>query len=178
MADFLGSNEEVTEMLMGARQLAQRLHHQFVMPEHMLSVMIEIPEMKDALNIFSVQPHEIPDALQKFFNEQELITDASESEIGMSQQSAQLMHMAFVDAYNSESNELHIYHYVGALFHMEESWVLTSCARPSMTTQLVSWPVLLMNIAMPTRPTGWTISIICLAMMSPPLCGIPIGMTL
>jgi len=154
MADFLGSNEEVTEMLMGARQLAQRLHHQFVMPEHMLSVMIEIPEMKDALNIFSVQPHEIPDALQKFFNEQELITDASESEIGMSQQSAQLMHMAFVDAYNSESNELHIYHYVGALFHMEESWA-SYILRKAINDDTAGFLACLVDEYRDADPTDW-----------------------
>ncbi|MDD5821652.1 MAG: AAA family ATPase [Prevotella sp.] len=122
MAEFLGSTEQVGDMLMGARKLAAELQHQFVMPEHMLRVMIELPEVKDALTICSVQPHEIPDALDKFFSQQDQVPVPESEYPGMSEQGAQLMHLAFVDAYNSESAHLTIAHYIDALLKMEESW--------------------------------------------------------
>lgn len=122
MAEFLGSTEQVSDMLMDARKLAAKLQHQFVMPEHMLRVMIDIPEVRDALTIYSVQPHEIPDALEKFFSQQEQVTIAEGEYPGMSEQAAQLMHHAFVNAYNSESSHLTIAHYIDSLMNMEESW--------------------------------------------------------
>lgn len=122
MAEFLGSTEQVSDMLMDARKLAAKLQHQFVMPEHMLRVMIDIPEVRDALTIYSVQPHEIPDALEKFFSQQEQVTIAEGEYPGMSEQAAQLMHLAFVNAYNSESSHLTIAHYIDSLMKMEESW--------------------------------------------------------
>lgn len=91
MAEFLGSTEQVSDMLMDARKLAAKLQHQFVMPEHMLRVMIDLPEVRDALTIYSVQPHEIPDALEKFFSLQDQVPVPEGEYPGMSEQAAQLM---------------------------------------------------------------------------------------
>lgn len=121
MAEYM-RNEEVGEMLDSARDLAKQLRHQFVTPEHILYGMLDIQEMRDALATCSVQPPAIPDALDKYFSTVESVPDGIDYEPGMSQQSAQLIHLAFTEAFNSGKEEVTIPHYVGALLKLEESW--------------------------------------------------------
>lgn len=122
MANMMKNNDEVTNMLQAAVELAKERRHQFVMPEHMLYEMTDIPEVRDTLITFSVQPHKLPDELEEFFNQQEAVPDDMEYSPGLSQQSAQLMHFAFVEAYDSGQSEVNIPHYVGALLKLDESW--------------------------------------------------------
>ena len=122
MADMMKNNEQVTELLKSAITLCTERRHQFVMPEHLLYCMTTIPEMQDALTTYAVQPHELTDGLKQFFKTQETVPVNIDFKPAMSQQTAQLLHIAFEEAYNSGKDEVGIPHYVSALFKLEESW--------------------------------------------------------
>ncbi len=122
MADMMKNSEQVTQLLKSAISLCTERRHQFVMPEHLLYCMTTIPEMQDALTTYAVQPHELTDALKTFFKTLDTVPEHVEGKPGLSQQTAQLLHIAFEEAYNSGKDEVGIPHYVGALFKLEESW--------------------------------------------------------
>ena len=122
MADMMKNNEQVTQLLNSAISLCTERRHQFVMPEHLLYCMTAISEMQDALTTYAVQPHELTDQLKQFFKTQETVPMNVEFKPAMSQQTAQLLHLAFEQAYDSGKDEVGIPHYVSALFKLEESW--------------------------------------------------------
>lgn len=122
MADMMKNNEQVTQLLNSAISLCTERRHQFVMPEHLLYCMTAIPEMQDALTTYAVQPHELTDQLKEFFKTLETVPVNAEFKPAMSQQTAQLLHLAFEQAYDSGKDEVGIPHYVSALFKLEESW--------------------------------------------------------
>ena len=122
MADMMKNNEQVTQLLNSAISLCTERRHQFVMPEHLLYCMTAISEMQDALTTYAVQPHELTDQLKQCFKTQETVPMNVEFKPAMSQQTAQLLHLAFEQAYDSGKDEVGIPHYVSALFKLEESW--------------------------------------------------------
>lgn len=122
MAEKRPEEKEADDVLLAAIDLAKNRRHQFVMPEHFLYVMLDVPEVRDTLTICSVQPHVIPDALEQFFSQQETIPEGTDYRPGMSQQSAQMLHIAFVDSYSAGKGQRDIPHYVGAILKLEESW--------------------------------------------------------
>lgn len=122
MADMMKNNEQVTQLLNSAISLCTERRHQFVMPEHLLYCMTTIPEMQDALTTYAVQPHELTDQLKEFFKTLETVPMNVEFKPAMSQQTAQVLHLAFEQAYDSGKDEVGIPHYVSALFKLKESW--------------------------------------------------------
>lgn len=122
MAEKRPEEQEADDVLLAAIDLAKDRRHQFVMPEHFLYVMLEVPEVRDTLAICSVQPHVITDALEQFFSQQETVPEGVDYKPGMSQQSAQMRHIAFVDSYSAGKEHRDIPHYVGAIMKLEESW--------------------------------------------------------
>lgn len=122
MAEKRRDETEADDVMLAAIDMAKNRRHQFVMPEHFLYVMLDVPEVRGTLTICSVQPHVIPDALEQFFAQQETVPEGVDYNPGMSQQSAQMLHMAFVDSYNAGRQNRSLPHYVGAILKLEESW--------------------------------------------------------
>ncbi len=122
MAEKMENNRQTTEVIRRALELARLHRHQFVTPEHLLLALTEVPEMRNTLTLFAVQPHTLPDALEAYFSSLETLPEGSESEPGMSEQSTQILHMAFMEAYNSGKDKTAVPHYVYALLQLEESW--------------------------------------------------------
>lgn len=122
MPDYMETSKQVTDVLIDATNLATDRRHQFVMPEHILYAMTEVPEVESTLTTFAVQPHAITDELDKYLGTIEAYGKEHEVTPTMSEQSAQLMHIAFTKAYSSESAEVAIPHCIDALFSLQESW--------------------------------------------------------
>lgn len=113
--------ENASRLLGNALECCQSYRHEFIMPEHLLLVMIDDENFKSALNIF-YEPQALKQRVEEFLDEIESIPSESEYEPEVSAQMGQLIERAMDDVHYSSATLLDVPHLVNGMLKLDESW--------------------------------------------------------
>ncbi len=113
--------ERASRLLNEALECCKRYRHEFIMPEHLLSVLIEDENFYAALNIF-YNPHELATRVEEFLKQIEPIPDTIEYEPEVSAQMSKVIEIAVQDVAMSSAESLDIPHLVNGILKLKESW--------------------------------------------------------
>ena len=91
------------------------------MPEHLLSVLIEEPNFKSALNIF-YDSRKFARRVEEFLSQVESVPDSVAYEPEVSSQMTKVIENAVQDVVASQSESLDIPHLVNGILKLQESW--------------------------------------------------------
>ena len=113
--------ENASRLLGNALECCQSYRHEFIMPEHLLLVMIDDENFKSALNIF-YEPQALKQRVEEFLDEIESIPPEFEYEPEVSAQMGQLIERAMDDVHYSSATLLDVPHLVNGMLKLDESW--------------------------------------------------------
>ena len=113
--------ENASRLLGNALECCQSYRHEFIMPEHLLLVMIDDENFKAALNIF-YEPQALKQRVEEFLDEIESIPSEFEYEPEVSAQMGQLIERAMDDVHYSSATLLDVPHLVNGMLKLDESW--------------------------------------------------------
>lgn len=113
--------ENASRLLGNALECCQSYRHEFIMPEHLLLVMIDDENFKSALNIF-YEPQALKQRVEEFLDEIESIPSEFEYEPEVSAQMGQLIERAMDDVHYSSAKLLDVPHLVNGMLKLDESW--------------------------------------------------------
>lgn len=113
--------ENASRLLGNALECCQSYRHEFIMPEHLLLVMIDDENFKSALNIF-YEPQTLKQRVEEFLDEIESIPSEFEYEPEVSAQMGQLIERAMDDVHYSSAKLLDVPHLVNGMLKLDESW--------------------------------------------------------
>ena len=113
--------ENASRLLGNALECCQSYRHEFIMPEHLLLVMIDDENFKSALNIF-YDPQALKRRVEEFLDEIESIPSEFEYEPEVSAQMGQLIERAMDDVHYSSATLLDVPHLVNGMLKLDESW--------------------------------------------------------
>ena len=113
--------ENDSRLLGNALECCQSYRHEFIMPEHLLLVMIDDENFKSALNIF-YEPQALKQRVEEFLDEIESIPSEFEYEPEVSAQMGQLIERAMDDVHYSSATLLDVPHLVNGMLKLDESW--------------------------------------------------------
>lgn len=113
--------ENASRLLGNALECCQSYRHEFIMPEHLLLVMIDDENFKSALNIF-YDPQALKQRVEEFLDEIESIPSEFEYEPEVSAQMGQLIERAMDDVHYSSATLLDVPHLVNGMLKLDESW--------------------------------------------------------
>lgn len=113
--------ENASRLLGNALECCQSYRHEFIMPEHLLLVMIGDENFKSALNIF-YEPQALKQRVEEFLDEIESIPSEFEYEPEVSAQMGQLIERAMDDVHYSSATLLDVPHLVNGMLKLDESW--------------------------------------------------------
>ena len=113
--------ENASRLLGNALECCQSYRHEFLMPEHLLLVMIDDENFKSALNIF-YDPQALKQRVEEFLDEIESIPSEFEYEPEVSAQMGQLIERAMDDVHYSSATLLDVPHLVNGMLKLDESW--------------------------------------------------------
>lgn len=113
--------ENASRLLGNALESCQSYRHEFIMPEHLLLVMIDDENFKSALNIF-YEPQALKQRVEDFLDEIESIPSEFEYEPEVSAQMGQLIERAMDDVHYSSATLLDVPHLVNGMLKLDESW--------------------------------------------------------
>ena len=113
--------ENASRLLGNALECCQSYRHEFIMPEHLLLVMIDDENFKSALNIF-YEPQALKQRVEEFLDEIESIPSEFEYEPEVSAQMGQLIERAMDDVHYSSATLLDVPHLVNGMLKLDESW--------------------------------------------------------
>lgn len=113
--------ENASRLLGNALECCQSYRHEFIMPEHLLLVMIDDENFKSALNIF-YEPQALKQRVEEFLDEIESIPSEFEYEPEVSAQMEQLIERAMDDVHYSSATLLDVPHLVNGMLKLDESW--------------------------------------------------------
>ncbi len=113
--------ERASKALNEALECCKRYRHEFIMPEHLLSVLIEEPNFKSALNIF-YDSRKFARRVEEFLSQVESVPDSVAYEPEVSSQMTKVIENAVQDVVASQSESLDIPHLVNGILKLQESW--------------------------------------------------------
>lgn len=113
--------ERASRVLNDALECCKGYRHEFIMPEHLLSVLIEDDNFNAALNIFYA-PQVLSERVEAFLNQVDSIPESIEYEPEISAQMGQVIEFAVQEVAMSSAESIDIPHLVGGILHLEESW--------------------------------------------------------
>lgn len=113
--------ENASRLLGNALECCQSYRHEFIMPEHLLLVMIDDENFKSALNKF-YDPQALKQRVEEFLDEIESIPSEFEYEPEVSAQMGQLIERAMDDVHYSSATLLDVPHLVNGMLKLDESW--------------------------------------------------------
>lgn len=113
--------ERASRILNYALECCKGYRHEFIMPEHLLAVLIEDDNFNAALNIFYT-PQVLSERVEAFLNQVDSIPESIEYEPEISAQMGQVIEFAVQEVAMSSAESIDIPHLVGGILHLEESW--------------------------------------------------------
>lgn len=113
--------ERASRILNSALECCKGYRHEFIMPEHLLAVLIEDDNFNAALNIF-YSPQVLSERVEAFLNQVDSIPESIEYEPEISAQMGQVIEFAVQEVAMSSAESIDIPHLVGGILHLEESW--------------------------------------------------------
>lgn len=113
--------ERASRILNYALECCKGYRHEFIMPEHLLAVLIEDDNFNAALNIF-YSPQVLSERVEAFLNQVDSIPESIEYEPEISAQMGQVIEFAVQEVAMSSAESIDIPHLVGGILHLEESW--------------------------------------------------------
>ena len=115
--------ERARNVLNKAMECCRDYRHEFLMPEHLLAVLMEEENFINALNIsISFDKDVFEESVRDFLRTVERVPDDVEYEPDISAQTAVVFNMAIQEVSNSSAEELDITHLVAAMLKLEDSW--------------------------------------------------------
>ena len=113
--------ERASRILNYALECCKGYRHEFIMPEHLLAVLIEDDNFNAALNIF-YSPQVLSERVEAFLSQVDSIPESIEYEPEISAQMGQVIEFAVQEVAMSSAESIDIPHLVGGILHLEESW--------------------------------------------------------
>ena len=108
-------------MLHRALECCKDYRHEFIMPEHLLLVLIEDINFNSALNIF-YSPSRLEESIKEYLESVESMPTGMEYEPEASEQMAKVIELALQTVYASSAKALDIPHLVKGILSLEDSW--------------------------------------------------------
>ena len=108
-------------MLHRALECCKGYRHEFIMPEHLLLVLIEDINFNSALNIF-YSPSRLEESIKEYLESVESMPAEMEYEPEASEQMAKVIELALQTVHSSSAKALDIPHLVKGILSLEDSW--------------------------------------------------------
>ena len=113
----------VNQAFASAQRKAESYRHEFIMPEHLLSAIIEQEPFIHTLQDTFYNYVELSISLENYLTEEvETIPDNVEYELGLSVQLSSLLQHAYTVTEYSSAEELDVPHLIQGLLQLEDSW--------------------------------------------------------
>ena len=113
--------ERASRVLNNALECCKSYRHEFVMPEHLLSVLIEDDNFYAALNIF-YSPQTLAERVEEFLRQVDPVPEGIEYEPEVSAQMGMVIESAVQDVALSSSEFIDTPHLVRGILKLEDSW--------------------------------------------------------
>lgn len=113
--------ERTSRLLKKAFECCKSHRHEFIMPEHLLMVLIDEDNFNAALNIF-YSPQVLAERVEEFLGNIESIPDNVEYEPEVSAQMAKVIESAIQEVSLSSAESVDIPHLVDGILKLKESW--------------------------------------------------------
>ena len=113
--------ERASKMLHRALECCKGYRHEFIMPEHLLLVLIEDINFNSALNIF-YSPSRLEESIKEYLESVESMPAEMEYEPEASEQMAKVIELALQTVHSSSAKALDIPHLVKGILSLEDSW--------------------------------------------------------
>ena len=136
--------ERVSRILNNALECCKSYRHEFIMPEHLLSVLIEDDIFNAALNIF-YSPQILAERVEEFLKQIDSVPEDIEYEPEVSAQMGKVIESAVQDVALSSAESIDMPHLVGGILKLKESWaayLLKDCLynkEPNFMSQLINF---------------------------------------
>ena len=136
--------ERASRILNNALECCQSYRHEFIMPEHLLSVLIEDDIFNAALNIF-YSPQILAERVEDFLKQIDSVPEDIEYEPEVSAQMGKVIESAVQDVALSSAESIDMPHLVGGILKLKESWaayLLKDCLynkEPNFMSQLINF---------------------------------------
>ena len=113
----------VNQAFASAQRKAESYRHEFIMPEHLLSAILEQEPFINTLQDTFYNYVELSISLENYLTEEvETIPDNVEYELGLSVQLSSLLQHAYTVTEYSSAEELDVPHLIQGLLQLEDSW--------------------------------------------------------
>ena len=113
--------ERASRVLNNALECCKSYRHEFVMPEHLLSVLIEDDNFYAALNIF-YSPQTLAERVEEFLRQVDPVPEGIEYEPEVSAQMGMVIESAVQDVALSSAEYIDTPHLVRGILKLEDSW--------------------------------------------------------
>ena len=113
--------ERASKLLNQAYECCKEYRHEFIMPEHLLLMMIDEFNFNAALNIF-YSPYQLQDRLKEFLDGLETMPEDKEYEPEASEQMSKVIETAVQSVVSSSAEALDEPHLVKGILQLEDSW--------------------------------------------------------
>ena len=136
--------ERASRILNNALECCQSYRHEFIMPEHLLSVLIEDDIFNAALNLF-YSPQVLAERVEDFLKQIDSVPEDIEYEPEVSAQMGKVIESAVQDVALSSAESIDLPHLVGGILKLKESWaayLLKDCLynkEPNFMSQLINF---------------------------------------
>ncbi len=136
--------ERASRILNNALECCKSYRHEFIIPEHLLLVLIEDDNFNAALNIF-YSPQVLSERVEEFLRQVEAVPEGIEYEPEVSAQMGQVIEIAVQDVALSSAASMDTPHLVGGILKLKESWaayLLKDCLynkEPNFMSQLINF---------------------------------------
>ena len=136
--------ERASRILNNALECCKSYRHEFIMPEHLLSVLIEDDNFNAALNIF-YSPQVLAERVEEFLKQVDSVPEGIEYEPEVSAQMLKVIDSAVQDVALSSAESIDTPHLVGGILKLKESWaayLLKDCLynkEPNFMSQLINF---------------------------------------
>ena len=117
----LKQTERASRLLRQAYECCKKYRHEFIMPEHLLAVLIEYDNFNAALNIF-YSPQVLAERVDEFLGKIESIPEGVEYEPEVSNQMGKIIESAIQEVSMSSADSIDVPHLVGGMLNLKESW--------------------------------------------------------
>ena len=136
--------ERASRILNNALECCKSYRHEFIMPEHLLSVLIEDDIFNAALNLF-YSPQVLAERVEDFLKQIDSVPADIEYEPEVSAQMGKVIESAVQDVALSSAESIDMPHLVGGILKLKESWaayLLKDCLynkEPNFMSQLINF---------------------------------------
>ena len=113
--------ERASRVLNNALECCKSYRHEFIMPEHLLSVLIEDDNFNAALNIF-YSPQVLAERVEEFLRQVDSVPEGIEYEPEVSAQMGMVIESAVQDVALSSAESIDTPHLVRGILKLQESW--------------------------------------------------------